>query len=67
MPPQVVSRTLLAEEGGVLMRIVVGDVEVVVRNNPAYAWVENGRVEEHQFADLRTALELAQQELRRQR
>lgn len=48
------------------MRIVVGDVEVVVRNNPAYAWVENGRVEEHQFADLRAALELAQQELRRQ-
>lgn len=48
------------------MRIVVGDVEVVVRNNPAYAWVENGRVEEHQIRDLRAALVLAQAELRRQ-
>lgn len=46
------------------MRIVVGDVEVVVR--PSYAWVENGRVEPHQIANLRAALVLAQQELRRQ-
>lgn len=46
------------------MRVVVGDIEISVR--PGYAFVENGRVDEADIADLRAALAEAQNILRRQ-